>query len=373
MPKFLDKKEQVYELELTPFGRHKLAKGTFKPTYYGFYDDNVVYDRRYMGPPTNRVDHLPDPRAIEPQNDVNDRIKEDTQYMGSRILFADIDAQSNVIVSSDGTWESDMSPMDLEVKANIFRMDELIGHVNFSGNDNKQAVPAWKAVALSGEITSISSSAPHKAGLASWHLSPSDAVLYKNIPQINMKARYSLELTDTTAADYISTETDTIAGQVAHTPVFADGNMVTLKAEVPLLYIEEMNTELLTENFDIEIFDVAKQSYTDLDGNEATRDILTRKIFRTITEQIQDGFMVSGRPEKGNISESTLTSESVEYFFDIQTDALVDREKACKSAAIYNKDSYYIDMDLDCDNVEDLERAYYDIYGNVTEAPVCLD
>lgn len=372
MPKFLDKKEQVYELELTPFGRHKLAKGTFKPTYYGFYDDNVVYDRRYMGPPTNRVDHLPDPRTIEPQNDVNDRIKEDTQYMGSRILFADVETQSKMIVNSDGTWESDMSPMDLEVKANIFRMDELIGHVNFSSNDNKQAAPAWKAVALSGEITSISSSAPHKAGLASGHLSPSDAVLYKNIPQINMKARYSLELTDTTAANYISTETDTIAGQVAHTPVFADGNMVALKAEVPLLYIEEMNTELLTENFDIEIFDVAKQSYTDPDGKSATRDILTRKIFRTITEQVQDGLMVSARPERGNISE-TLTSESVEYFFDIQTDALVDREKACKSAAIYNKDSYYIDMDLDCDNVEDLERAYYDIYGNVTEAPVCLE
>ena len=371
MPKFLDKKEQVYELELTPFGRHKLAKGTFKPTYYGFYDDNVVYDRRYMGTPAFGATGRP--RAIEPQNDVNDRIKEDTQYMGSQVLFRDIDSQSNIQVDTDGTWESDTSPIDVEVEADIFRMDELIGHVNFSSNDNKQAAPAWKAVALSGEITSISSSAPHKAGLASGHLSPSDAVLYKNIPQINMKARYSLELTDTTAADYISTETDTIAGQVAHTPVFADGNMVTLKAEIPLLYIEEMNTELLTENFDIEIFDVAKETYKDSDGNEASRDILTRKIFRTITEQIQDGFMVSARPEKGNISESTLTSESVEYFFDIQTDALVDRERACKSAAIYNKDSYYIDMDLDCDNVEDLERAYYDIYGNVTEAPVCLD
>jgi len=372
MPKFLDKKEQVYELELTPFGRHKLAKGTFKPVYYGFYDDNIVYDRRYMGPPTNRVDHLPDPRAIEPQNDVNDRIKEDTQYMGSQVLFRDIDSQSNIQVDTDGTWESDTSPIDVEVEADIFRMDELIGHVNFSSNDNKQAAPAWKAVALSGEITSILTSAPHKAGIASGELSPSDAVLYKNIPQINMKARYSLELTDASPGDFISIGTDTIAGQISETPVFADGNMVILKAEVPLLYIEEMNTELLTENFDIEIFDVAKETYKDSDGNEASRDVLTRKIFRTITEQIQDGFMVSARPEKGNISE-VLTPESVEYFFDIQTDALVDREKACKSAAIYNKDSYYIDMDLDCDNVEDLERAYYDIYGNVTEAPVCLE
>ena len=129
----------------------------------------------------------------------------------------------------------------------------------------------------------------------------------------------------------------------------------------------------MSENFDIEVFHVEKQTYTDPNGDAATRDVLTRKLFENRTSQIQDGFMMSATPASETVREEELTSANVEYYFNVRTDMDVDQALACKSVEIYNKDSYYIDLDLDCENLGDDDNSYYDIYGSVTEGPVCLE
>ena len=43
---FFNKKEDVIDLQLTQYGRHLMSKGKFKPVYYSFYDDNVLYNSR---------------------------------------------------------------------------------------------------------------------------------------------------------------------------------------------------------------------------------------------------------------------------------------------------------------------------------------
>ena len=44
---FLDPKEEVVDLILTRRGRELFAIGKLNPTYYGFYDDEIVYDSDY--------------------------------------------------------------------------------------------------------------------------------------------------------------------------------------------------------------------------------------------------------------------------------------------------------------------------------------
>jgi hypothetical protein len=44
-----DAKEEVLQLELTPYGRELLGTGDFKPVYYTFHDDQVIYDVKYAG------------------------------------------------------------------------------------------------------------------------------------------------------------------------------------------------------------------------------------------------------------------------------------------------------------------------------------
>ena len=46
---FFNKKEEVIDLQLTQYGRHLLSKGHFKPVFYSFHDDNILYNTANQG------------------------------------------------------------------------------------------------------------------------------------------------------------------------------------------------------------------------------------------------------------------------------------------------------------------------------------
>jgi hypothetical protein len=46
---FFDSKEEVLNIELTPYGKYLLSKGQWIPAYYELYDDDVLYDTQYAG------------------------------------------------------------------------------------------------------------------------------------------------------------------------------------------------------------------------------------------------------------------------------------------------------------------------------------
>jgi len=81
--------------------------------------------------------------------------------------------------------------------------------------------------------------------------------------------------------------------------------------------------------------------------------------------------MVSPQQITRNIT--TLGTSSVEYYFDILTDKNVDQAAACRGSRLYDNNSYYIDLDFECEKIEntcdETERVFYDIYGKVVEDP----
>ena len=46
---FFDKKQDVIDLQITQFGRYLLSLGRFKPVFYSFHDDNVLYNVENAG------------------------------------------------------------------------------------------------------------------------------------------------------------------------------------------------------------------------------------------------------------------------------------------------------------------------------------
>ena len=68
-----------------------------------------------------------------------------------------------------------------------------------------------------------------------------------------------------------------------------------------------------------------------------------------------------------------LTTDSVEYYFDVLVDTEVEQDLACKGALEFNKESYYVDIDFDCEHHEADEEHFHDIYGAITEPEICLD
>ena len=322
--KFLNKKEQVFDIQLTPYGKHKLSAGELKPTYYAFFDDNIAYDRRYFSG-----------SSIESQSNVHKRIKQDTQYLEGQVIFKEL-------MSGSVVRGGILQDIEYQQNKNVFTSEGFIGDAMLLSEETNVA-PAWKIITMQGNIVSNALE---------------DTKNKLKIPQINITASYILDSRDpanTTIA------LDSIRETIETTGLFADGRNIGLEPTEPLIYFEELNTETLTENFDIEVFEIVN------DGD--SEDEFRRLYFESKKPQIVDGLMVSAQQITNT---QTLTTSSVEYYFTINKDQEVDPRKACKYANQFNSENYLIDIDFDCSDV-DGQDLYFDIYGRVTESEICPD
>ena len=584
MAKFLDKKERVIDFQLTPYGKHRLSIGKLKPTFYAFFDQGILYDSNYAG-------------FKEAQNNINHRIKNKTQFIegilsfeelensvppssflggietykyvipsitGDTLLTFDetratlesalvgIDSMSDEelrtlleesefagIYSGVSMFDLDVVPQKYTPKPEVLSFESAIGDARFEGS-NTQAAPAWKIVSCQGEMSNITEKDARKYDFSVAEFDNETKEF--NIPQINIDAFYTKLISKPDTDPRII---NSISDGYTETPLFADGNIIKLIRDDIVIYGEEINTELLTENFDVEVFEmeedvganikatglisfvsgrepdagdtitisdglttatfefvnsgddatglgniavVKSADYTllgaasqnrkgtllnlvsainqdsgdkslgyptspylgstgaggnivnkgrcvrgvdplgcykgnhnlkvkinsfgtdgfssiatqtgrlnvkiindnlvgninqtilksDADddlhvqgfsGGYATRGTqLKRKFFVKDNPQIVDGLMVSSKPsELNNIN---FTEDDVNYFFNILVDSKVDVNIACACANTYNKNSYYVDIDFDC-NEETIPEVYYDIYGSATSPEIC--
>jgi len=349
MSRFLNKKEEVIDLKLTSYGKYLLSIGSFKPVYYAFYDDNVLYDSQYA-------------ERTETQNEARKRIKEDTQYLEGLVLFEDLEKK---VMRKDESelnyFQIDITPTKEVPRKDVFRFDQALGDAFLQGET--QQAPAWKVVALQAAISSSTFF---------------DVRNNTRVPQVNISASYQLKtmaFSDYQSANFNSTDP---RKHTLVTPEFADGKVIYLETQDPLIYVEEANTELLVKNYDVEVFEI-------LDTTE-TVDTLRRIYFDQEKPQIVDGFMVSpNAPQQPNESDNNpieygdgfstvefIPTGSVAYYWDFLKDTQIDRKVACKAASRFNKESYYVDLDFDCDLTKE-EDLFFDIYGQATEPEICQD
>lgn len=374
MTKILDKKQTVIDFELTTYGKYLMSIGEYAPTYYAFYDDNIVYDNQY-----NNIS--------ESQNSINERIKDNTPYLGSLTMFDDIDSSQQQLVRSEMSevllidetpsrntavrfkkqqnyFLSDITPTRYTPRRNIFKYGSSIGDALLDSKETDTA-PAWKVIVLNGEIEN------------SQQIYKVASNLSASIPQINIRVNYKKEIRD---AEYPTRDTDQISienprSAFNKTTTFSDNNFIHLTSEDPIIYVDEVNTEMLSENYEVEVFVVTDNTVLKPAGAAPTDNIfinenLERKYFETVDQQIVNGIMVMPNPSKPYTGK--LPQTAVEYYFDFKKDKLADRDIVCRQLQNYNKTSYYIDLDIDCSGRE-TEDVYFDIYGSQVEPEICLD
>ena len=319
--KFLNKKEQVFDIQLTPYGKHKLSAGDLTPMYYAFFDDNVIYDLEYAG-------------GAEKQNNTHRRIKQETQYLESQTLFQQVMSGT---VAKGGILEETI----YEQEQNLLTSQGFIGDAKLLSEETDVA-PAWKFITMQNNILSSV---------------PEDIKNNFKIPQINITASYILQSRDPRD---LSLREENVRQINSRTATFSDGRLIELEMNDPLIYLEELNTELLTDNFDIEVFQVTR---------DTSDDDFRQLFFSSKAPQVVNGMLVSAQPITNN---DLITTGSVEYYFSIAKDSEVDPKLACKYINQFNTENYLIDLDFDCSDV-DGEDVYFDIYGRVTESEICPD
>ena len=487
MAKFLNKKEQAIDFQLTPYGKYKLSVGGLEPAYYSFFDNGVIYDSQYAG-------------FKEEQNETHNRIKRSTSYLETITFFSEIEhtmfrdssvsrpavtstevgfalswllwqgeddsgygfssgvlealSERNItgVVQSDGTYSSwldssigelidmgaefytgesvedhftehyshltsldddyygmlyyskkvAMFDFDINPTLNVpppdaFHFDASIGDAHFEG-EHTQAAPAWKAVTCQGEMINISEKDTRQYYTGT-SVSPTGSAYsgkQLEIPQIDVEMTYKVVATSPESRIFA----EEIATVVNSTPTFADGNVLRLEQNDLVLYLDEVNTELLTENFEIEVYEIDVPTYDDSGEASATGGygyicsedadcnsgfkckaspspgikrcvdgpmIISRKYFEKKTPQIVDGMMKYSNPVEDFTTE--IDNNAVEYYFEVLTDDGIDQKIGCQCANVYNKESYYVDIDFECE--DETQPEYFDIYGSVTVPEIC--
>ena len=331
MAKFINKKEQVFDLQLTPYAKYLMSIGKFKPVYYAFFDDNVLYDKNYATA-----------SATETQSDVDRRIKEETQYLETLVLFKDL--ETTKARNLDSEVDFILKPKTNRMRypdSDLFKIENAIGDGYYDGPS--QAAPSWKIAALNSKITS---SATY------------DTDTESDIPQISIESTYVKRVVNNSFVP----DPQNVRQVSARTLGFIDQKAIELVSNDPVIYAEEVNTRTLMQNFDIEVFEIKTPS------SRGVHAELKRLSFRKEKSNVENGFLIANSPIQGDTSQ--LTTGDVEYYFDVLLDENVNETLACKGLDLFNKDSYYIDIDFDCFGDEQ-ESIYYDIYGSTMEPEIC--
>lgn len=354
MAKFINKKEQVFDIELTPYGKHLMSMGTFEPVYYGFFDDNIIYDGKYAG-------------ITETQSEIGQRIKKDTQYLEGLVVFEDVEEMLTNLNPNNGHFDGagvnyfavDVDPIQTVPRKDSYRFTSMIGDAHLDGE--QQAAPAWKVVTLNGKITSTT---------------PEDTKNDIKIPQINIELNYEKKISSSDLS--IDYREEHLRKAIARSKVFSDDNLIEIISDDLMVYVEELNTDMLTENFDIEIFEIDVDGATLGDPTTNKNDALKRKYFKEDHQRIMGSIMTEESinaydPIDDDVRNINLnyTTSSVGYYFDMLKDYQIDPDVACKNAQIFNKESYYIDLDFDCSDNNPETNVLTDLYGPVTEPEIC--
>mgnify|MGYP003110795805 FL=1 len=246
---FFDKKEEVLEFKLTEYGKRKLQLGRLNPTFYAFFDDDVLYNTEAAG-------------FSEDQNDADSRIRFDTPAL--KVQKSTTGAETRVNQFLEAVTEAQL-PDELGYYVisensvgfiNAFQDTPQFAQKFFLGSDplgtsdlKTQYAPSWHINALENEISS--SQYYQTVNLTASNTSLADGIV-RNIPQIDVtidyKSFYSSDdelddLTDEQAAKVVRLTEDSESGVALY-----------LQENYLVLDVVERNTDNLKDNFDIEVY-----------------------------------------------------------------------------------------------------------------------
>lgn len=321
---FFDKKEDVIDLKLTRFGRYLLSKGRFKPTYYSFFDDNILYDASKSG-------------IIEKQNAAEARIKE-AQTLQPQISFSSLDRQFHNnydLILSGKEKEGSDALQDTPDKS--YALASPLG----TSDINSEYAPSWSVLFLEGALSSSAGQINLKE--------KTGGVTTVQLPQLNSEIVVEYTSVEGNVDNYDELED---SGANSSISIVSDEEEM-----IVLLKVLENNGLYQKKNIDIEMFEVHEETH-----GANTIEILRPLRFSGGTDpQTQVDFLDEHTPED--------LPGFVEYYFDILVDDEIDDELLCKYDPVDSKFSVFADPRTDfCqDIINKGKKKVFNIYDDNTD------
>jgi hypothetical protein len=352
MTTFLDKKEQVLDIQLTSHGKYLLSAGKFKPVFYTFLDDNIIYDYKHAN-------------VHENQKDIHNRVTQDTQYLQTQTQFDSpeehVKEKIEKIRSKVPLFFSEENDMGIEKElshTNFNRKTYVFNNTIGSAPPTGRFAPAWQVRMIKGEIS----------GSTPFINQPYELI---NIPQIDLEVTYDIKELSIHSQDdmFASNEFKEFFDEEFYmydmhkSDVFNDDTFLQIFGEDPIIDIKELNSFNEIDNFDIEVYRVEENYNRKIGGNEK----LVRLHFVKDKQEIVDGILVDD--DGYNPETVPITTDNVEYYFNIQIDSDIDKRQLCNAIDKLKSENYFVDIPIDCEDEGTRQRM--DIYGSSIEPEEC--
>jgi|10_taG_2_1085330.scaffolds.fasta_scaffold08323_2 hypothetical protein len=287
MVKFFNQKEDVIDIQLTPYGKKKFSQGRFNPSYYGVYDSDIIYDSGYAG------------IYGEIQNQIVPRIKEGTPRLRVQSNFTASYAEEKAVDIGEYQF-SNLTPANSQ----FFR---------FLGRNSP-----WSDYAPSWLINNIEDS----AGFAGNYEFKSNLVI--PVFTASLETVYnetSIVYQDDNGVDKVYTEYSLQSN------------------ERLLLDILELNTIFKGNgNYEIEVFRRMPGQEDNLIPLKFLNDgSFAGSLRQTAHEAGLEGNLRGTDPAIGEAFPD-LTPEYVEYFLSVRLDLEIDEKSKQKGSSLYRSD-----------------------------------
>jgi hypothetical protein len=324
---FFNKKEDVIDLQITQYGRYLLSKGKFKPEFYSFFDDNILYDARSAG-------------IVELQNDSEFRIRE-AQTMEPQIGHSSLEkefANSYELILT-GDEKVGAQAMQRTPEKN-YSLPAVIGTSNLNSN----YAPSWMVNFLNGRL--------------------SGSVSYLNL-QEKSGGRNTLmipQLETEMIVEGISVDSlDDEGLDEFEDAVFLSDFAITSDEEDTffLLKITEQNGLYQNKNFDIELFEIEEEQQ----GNNVIEVLKPLKFLHSVAQLSETSFVDEETPEP--------TEVDVDFYFDIFVDDEIGDEILCtydpvdESKGVFSDPKTKICLDV----LGEDGKKVFDIYKDESDDP----
>jgi hypothetical protein len=331
---FFDPKSDVLDIELTQYGKHLLSRGKWNPSYYAFFDDDILYDSQYGG-------------YVESQNLSQVRItgsaRERTQYN-----FSGVETEINKqMIATDRIKKKEKHFADLGrplgktmseqesvgIQATMDRDYALSLPMGRSdiGNEN---YPAWSVTCLNGTISESVPLSTSSLGVVPIVRLTADDVIYKTeVKNKSEEDAQELSLDETLNQIGESAPEADPSDLILANRIYDDGTYISIEEDYFLMEMLEKNTPFEEENIDIEVF---RREYNEVAEKEV---LVPLKFLKKKQLVVNDILVDDDDPEMNQYAQ--LTPSCVEYFFNVWVDDEIDEETLCKAVTVRRTEGLY--------------------------------
>lgn len=309
---FKNKKEEVLEVKLTSYGKHLLSKGELKPVYYAFYDDDILYDSKYAG-------------TEEEQNYSEDRILEETPTTNVQVNFTGLENQISQQIESVRVGDATAKEALQVTRERNYSLSAPLGKSSLSSDLS----PSWD-VTIHGKQLEQSL----KTKVSQNHQT-------LRIPQMDLG---ELQFQTYVAKDTYGTILQgDITGHTEESEFYQseypNGNVVFIEHSEVVLEIDEMHTDAMYHNYDIEVFLV-----DDEEGEEVLVPLSFINNIYGENNNVVNGILM----EQPDTDLPEIDETFVENYLSIDVDTMIDTNRLCRLGyrTDFSKRGY---IRVDCD------------------------